>query len=321
MAFDWPKIGPGQRNLFFYAGRNPISRHAGCTKMRAMARTTLSKWFATPLGAYVLAREQAFCDEVVADIFGFNALQLGHARLDFLRASRMPLRFAVADELPELVDKKDEALAAIRPVDADATQAQGNERGPALVRGRGAELPVASQSMDLVLLPHVLEFAADPHRILREVDRVMMPEGRLIIIGFNPWSLWGLRQAFGRRGDQHPWCGDFISMVRLKDWLALLGFDVSAGRLSCYVPPLANERWLNRFSFMEAAGDRWWGIAGGVYMMQAIKRVQGMRLMTPKWKERRLTDKVVVPLSRRSGNQQAVRPDAPADVIALPRKK
>jgi SAM-dependent methyltransferase len=291
--------------------------------MRAMARSTLSEWFATPLGAYVLAREQAFCDEVVADIFGFNALQLGHPQLDFLRASRMPLRFAVANEPVALMpSKKDQQVTAIRPADTVAPQAQTcTERGPALVRGRGAELPVATQSMDLVLLPHVLEFARDPHQILREVDRVMMPEGRLIIIGFNPWSLWGLRQAFGRRGDEHPWCGEFISMVRLKDWLALLGFDVSAGRLSCYVPPLANERWLNRFSFMEAAGDRWWGIAGGVYMMQAIKRVQGMRLITPKWKERRLADKVVVPLSRRSGNQREVRPEAPANVIALPRKK
>jgi SAM-dependent methyltransferase len=212
-------------------------------------------------------------------------------------------------------------------------------------------LPVATQSMDLVLLPHVLEFAADPHQILREIDRVMMPEGRLIVIGFNPWSMWGLRQALGRRGEEHPWCGDFISMVRLKDWLALLGFDVSAGRLACYAPPLANERWLGRFGFMEAAGDRWWGIAGGVYMMQAIKRVQGMRLITPRWKERRIADKAVAPLSRRdregaplsrsSGNggsrtrhgnngasrarhsndAQASPSNVASNVIALPRKK
>jgi SAM-dependent methyltransferase len=256
-----------------------------------MARGTLNDWFATPLGAYVLAREQGFCDEVVADIFGFNALQLGNAQIDFLRTSRMPLRFTVGTE------------------------------PPAQVRARSGSLPVATQSMDLVLLAHVLEFAADPHQILREVDRVMMPEGRLIVIGFNPWSMWGLRQALGRRGEEHPWCGDFISMVRLKDWLALLGFDVSAGRLACYAPPLANERWLGRFSFMEAAGDRWWGIAGGVYMMQAIKRVQGMRLITPRWKERRIADKAVAPLSRRSGNGQAAQPNVPSNVIALPRKK
>ena len=288
-----------------------------------MARVTLSEWFATPLGAYVLAREQAFCDEVVADIFGFNALQLGHPQIDFLRTSRMPLRFNVAAEpvASRVGPRKEQPAIAIRAADPALAQVHGTECMPARVCARGAELPVATQSMDLVLLPHVLEFAADPHQILREIDRVMMPEGRLIIIGFNPWSLWGLRQALARRGEEHPWCGDFISMIRLKDWLALLGFDVTAGRLSCYVPPLANDRWLNRFSFMEAAGDRWWGIAGGVYMMQAIKRVQGMRLITPKWKERRLADKAVVPLSRRSGNQQAVRPESPSNVIGLPRRK
>ncbi len=327
-----------------------------------MVRGTLSNWFATPLGAYVLARELGFCDEVVADIFGFNALQLGNAQIDFLRASRMPLRFTVGPEAAASSEVRLDPTDAEQAVDADAArglrgngqapvdtdgngeipahlhgngQAPAHERGngqipahvrgnghlPAHVRGRGTELPIATQSMDLVLLPHVLEFAADPHQILREVDRVMMPEGRLIVIGFNPWSLWGLRQALGRRGEDHPWCGDFISMVRLKDWLALLGFDVSAGRLVCYVPPMANERWLKRFSFMEAAGDRWWGIAGGVYMMQAIKRVQGMRLITPRWKERRLGEQAVAPLSRRGGTREAAGPGRPSNVIALPRKK
>ena len=74
--------------------------------------------------------------------------------------------------------------------------------------------------------------------------------------------------------------------MRLKDWLSLLGFDVSAGRLACYSPPFVAEKWLTRFDFMERAGDRWWGVAGGVYMLQAIKRVQGMRLITPKWATR-----------------------------------
>jgi SAM-dependent methyltransferase len=267
----------------------------------ANSHAGLHDWFQTPLGAYVLERELSFCDEAVVDIFGFNALQLGTAQIDFLRASRMPLRFTV-DETPS------------------APASEATQLRPALVHARASALPVATQCMDLVLLPHVLEFAADPHQILREVDRVMMPEGRLIVIGFNPWSLWGLRQALGGRREDHPWRGNFISMVRLKDWLALLGFDVSAGRLACYAPPLANERWLGRFKFMEAAGDRWWGIAGGIYMMQAIKRVQGMRLITPKWKERRVADKAVAPLSRKSSSTGGG-DSLPSNVIALPRKK
>ena len=221
-----------------------------------MVKHTLTEWFQSPLGAYVMAREQAYFDEVVADIFGFNAMQFGLPAHDFLRASRMPLKFSVAPE------------------------------SGGILRATGEALPVATQSMDLVILPHVLEFAAEPHQILREVDRVMMPEGRLIIVGFNPWSLWGLRQAFSFEENSLPWNGRFVSLVRLKDWLSLLGFDVSAGRLTCYSPPFVAEKWLTRFDFMERAGDRWWGVAGGVYMLQAIKRVQGMRLITPKWATR-----------------------------------
>lgn len=255
-----------------------------------MAKPSLAQWLETPLGRYVLARELEFCDEVVADIFGFNATQLGLPQCDFLRASRIPLRFCI---------------------DAAA---------PAQVRAHGKELPVASQSMDLVLLPHVLEFAQEPHQILREVDRIMMPEGRLLIIGFNPWSLWGLREVLSASKDEYPWCGSFISLLRLKDWLTLLGFDVSAGRLACYRPPFAREKWLNRFGFMDPAGDRWWGIAGGIYMLQAIKRVQGMRLITPKWKERKSAEKAVAPVARR---EASALDDAqlPANVVLLPRKK
>jgi SAM-dependent methyltransferase len=230
----------------------------------------LSDWFKTPLGAYVLEREQAYFDEVVADIFGFNALQYGLVEHDFLRANRMSLRLRV------------------------------NPSEGAAVRAHGEALPIATQSMDLVVLPHVLEFAREPHQILREIDRVMMPEGRLIVTGFNPWSLWGLRQAFTFNHDSYPWHGRFISLTRLKDWLQLLGFDVSAGRLSCYAPPFTKEKWLQRFSFMEPAGDRWWGIAGGLYMVQAIKRVSGIRLITPKWNAKVAANQQMAPAAQRA---------------------
>jgi SAM-dependent methyltransferase len=246
-----------------------------------------SQWFTSPLGAYVLEREQQYCDEVVADIFGFNAMQIGLTQYDFLRASRIPLRFSLGPE-------PDARLRALEQA-----------------------LPVATQSMDLVVLPHVLEFSDEPHQILREVDRVMMPEGRIVIIGFNPWSLWGLRQTFSFERESYPWCGHFISLIRLKDWLALLGFDVSAGRLCCYAPPFSKQKWLERFHFMEPAGDRWWGIAGGIYMVQGIKRVQGMRLITPKWKPSPATAKRMAPAAQRAARVSARVPD---NVVPLRRK-
>ena len=216
---------------------------------------TLNDWFATTQGQYLLAREQAFFDHSVADIFGFNALQLGLPEHEFLRTSRMPLRVVAGYE------------AGIQ------------------VKLNMDELAFECCSLDLVLLPHVLEFNAHPHQILREVERVLRPEGSVIICGFNPRSLWGMRRALGAKTG-YPWCGDFIALPRLKDWLALLGFEVVAGRFACYAPPLTNPGWLNRLHFMEPAGDRWWAICGGVYFLQAIKRVPGMRLIKPQWNER-----------------------------------
>jgi SAM-dependent methyltransferase len=222
-----------------------------------MTNNTLQDWFASPLGQYLLEKEQAYLDDVTPDIFGFHALQLGLAEFDLLRASRIAHRVRV-----------------------DA----GGRPG---LYAKSHELPIATQSVDLVVMPHALEFAAQPHEILREVDRVMMPEGRLVIVGFNPWSLWGLRSSVGFSRGGAPWNGRFVSLPRVKDWLALLGFDVNAGRLVGYAPPFDSEGVRRRFGFMEPAGDRWWAVGGAVYMLQAIKRVRGMRLLTPAWAEQK----------------------------------
>jgi len=222
-----------------------------------MPTNTLQEWFATPLGEYLLEKEQAYLDDVTPDIFGFHALQLGMPEVDLLRESRITHRMRIA--------------AADRPD----------------VYAKCHELPLATHSIDLALLPHVLEFAAEPHAVLREVDRVMMPEGRLVIVGFNPWSLWGLRSAVGFSRNDFPWNGRFVSLLRVKDWLALLGFDVNAGRLVGYAPPFDNAKLRRRFGFMEPAGDRWWAVGGAVYMLQAIKRVRGMRLLMPAWQEQK----------------------------------
>ena len=215
---------------------------------------SLSEWFATPQGGYMLAREQAYFDRTVSDIFGYNALQLGFPEHDFLHSSRIPLRFSA-----------------------------GNQAGNA-VRLICTELPFDCDSLDLVVLPHVLEFSEHPHQVLREVARVLRPEGSLIISGFNPRSLWGFRRALGRR-QGYPWQGQFIALPRLKDWLALLGFEVAGGRFTAYAPPFQKTKWLERYAFMEKAGDRWWAVSGGVYFLHAIKRVPGMRLIKPQWNE------------------------------------
>jgi SAM-dependent methyltransferase len=225
----------------------------------------LGPWLDTPAGGYVRAWEQARLDMLTADIFGFNAVQIGLPQIQALQANRMPNKWLTDTRVPP--------------------QSEDERRSAIVVAHDFAELPFASQSLDLVVLPHVLEFAAEPHQVLREVERVLIPEGQVIICGFNPASMWGLRQVAGRLSGAHflPQDGEFISLPRLKDWLKLLSMEVHPGHFGCYAPPCTTDKWLTRFSFMEPAGDRWWPFLGAVYIVQAIKRVRGMRLIGPAW--------------------------------------
>jgi SAM-dependent methyltransferase len=221
-----------------------------------MAIEQFAAWLETPQGQYVQSWEQAKLDIVLADIFGFNAVQLGFPHIDYLRANRMPFRISCCG-------------GAGVGVNSDPHH-----------------LPFATSSLDLVVLPHILEFDANPHQILREVDRVLVPEGSVVVAGFNPFSLWGMRCALSGRHGPPPWQGRYLSVPRLRDWFALLGFETRSGAFGCYAPPVRQEKWLSRWHFMEPAGDRWWPMMGAVYILQAIKRQHGMRLITPKWKDR-----------------------------------
>lgn len=241
----------------------------------------LDGWWATPPGQHLLAWEQAHFDEAVVDLFGFNALQLGVPDLDALRANRMPHRWLslTHTEVLGLPDRAGSPLAMVHQLVADP-----------------AALPFPDGSLDLIVLPHTLEFSADPHAALREVWRVLRPEGRVVLSGFNPFSFWGGRQfgahlcsrlGVGRGGLARlylPRAGDFIGPGRLRDWLRLLGLDVEATRFGIYQPAARSERWLQRFAWLDALGRHWWPIFGAVYFMVAVKRVQGVRLLGPAWK-------------------------------------
>jgi len=238
----------------------------------APADSTLARWFVTPAGNYVLQWELDQYDNAVEDIFGFRAVQVGLPDIDFLRRNRISYRFPLS-------------LEPGAAVTADPLQ-----------------LPIASQSVDLLVLPHVLEFSSDPHRVLREAERVLMPEGQIVISGFNTLSFWGLKQSLSRRGSDSPWNARMIGLLRLKDWLKLLGFELNGGKFGCYAPPFASEKWLSRFAFMEKAGARWWPIAGGVYVVRAIKRTIGMRLVTPAWKKERAPSAALSPVTQSNGH-------------------
>lgn len=241
----------------------------------------LSHWFGTPQGRYVLEWEQRQFDNAVDDVFGFHAVQVGLPGIDFLRENRIPLKIRAGDE------------------------------NGCTLRATPHHLPLATHSVDLLVLPHILEFSERPHQILREAERVLIPEGQIVLSGFNPLSLWGLKRGIGtmlkRDARVFPWDARYIGLLRLKDWLTLLGFELNGGRFGCYAPPFAQARWLERFRFMENAGNRWWPIAGGTYVVRAVKRNHGMRLVTPPWRETRAKRPGLVQVARRD-NVIHVRP-------------
>jgi SAM-dependent methyltransferase len=224
-------------------------------------------WFKSTVGRYVQAREKPLFDQAVSDLFGFNALQIGSMPVDLLANSRMPNRYkAVANEAGSRVNGKYRAHV----VCSDDF------------------LPFAEMSLDLLLLPHRLEFSDRPHQTLREAARVMMPDGHLIISGFNPISAWGacafIKKLFYKQLS-YPWHGRFIGLNRLKDWLALLGFEVVAVRRCCHVPPIENRAWHKRLIFMDKFGRHACPSLAGVYFIVAKKRVAGMTPIKPNWKQ------------------------------------
>ncbi len=258
----------------------------------------MQSWLETPPGEYLLAWERAQFDTAVADIFGYHALQLGLAPLPALQANRMPHRWLA---IPSFVGNTDSVANA----ESD-TQVQQRQPVADLVTDFSA-LPFFENSLDLLVLPHSLELSPDPHATLREAQRVLVPEGRLVVCGFNPVSLWGFKQmrghlyhglsrivtgeafdakpTFSRREALYlPETGEFLGHRRMKDWLRLLNFDIESTQFGCYRPALRSDKWLQRFGWMDKAGERYWPILGAVYMIIAVKRVHGTRMISPNWK-------------------------------------
>ena len=225
----------------------------------------LVRWLDTPAGRYAQAWEQRQFASCVEDAFGYRSVQLGLPELDTLASNRMPLKLIAGDLLPE-----------------SCHAWQG------MVRCAPEELPFESQGLDLITLPHTLEFADDPHEVLREVERVLIPEGQVLITGLNPWSLWGWHQRRAQRRALGPelWPVQSIAPHRLRDWLHLLGFEVQVQRFAGWTPNWTSERWVQRMAWMDTLGQRWCPIVGGVYLLLATKRVPGGHLLPGKaWRK------------------------------------
>ena len=234
-----------------------------------------SRWpglVGVPAAQHMMHWQQSCADRLVADVFGYHAVQVGQPAVDWLQANRMPQRWHARVEC----DNPEHALG-MQDLQFD-TRAW----------------PWSAASLDLVVLPHTLEWCADPHLCLREVERVLMPEGRLLVAGLQPQGWWSVhaRRHLPPGTDLQP-----IALRRLRDWLRLLDFEVESVALGGWVPPLGSERALQRMQWMERWGRRSLPWLHGYYMLLATKRVTGVRTL-PGW------NRQVVP-SRRLQTAQA----------------
>jgi len=247
-------------------------------KEKCDLRDCLRRWYTTPLGSALAESEHFQLEQLLPRMFGFHLLQVGALVPTAALLEESPIRHRIV-------------------VDTDL-HASGCGLG-----AKSTALPIAGDSVDAVLLYHAMEFESDPHQVLREAERVLIPEGSLIIVGFNPYSLWGMRGWLRRRHGDAPWCGRFVSLPRLRDWLALLGFDVELSRTLFFRPPLRRAGLLKRLQGLERFGHRWWPLLGGGYVVAARKRVVTVTPIKPRWRPRRglLPAGLAEPTTRRSG--------------------
>lgn len=235
----------------------------------------LRRWYGEAPGSLVAAVERQLLGRFLPDLFGFHIVQLGcHHPGGLLDASRVThkLRVDLGHTLNPAAD-----LHCVE----DA-------------------LPLAPNSIDVLVLPHVLEYALDAHRVLREAERVLIGEGHLVILGFNPWSLFGLRSLLMGWQGRAPWRGRFIGVARVKDWLKLLGFDILHIERGSFRPPLRRAALNRHLEFIERLGAFCWPLFGNVYMVVARKRVEGITPLRASWRQRRrlVAGSVIEPTTR-----------------------
>ena len=244
-------------------------------------RRELSAWYERPIGKLLRQQERAQLERALSNLFGYHIVQVGClSGDDLLVTSRISHHFLL---------------------DASC----GSTRANVAMWAYPDAIPLASESVDVAVLPHTLEFDRDPHQILREVDRILIAEGHVVVLGFNPWSIWGLRSLLHRRGLTAPWCGDFLSITRIKDWMALLGYDVVAIQGFFYRPPFEHKGIMRKLKFMERAGKKLWPGGAACYTLVAKKRMTTITPIKPRWRAPRSLVRGLARPTTRSSSEDA----------------
>lgn len=206
----------------------------------------LMEWYTTSAGQVLCSELANKLEQLLPSLFGYYALQVGQINkdIDLLESSAIRNKFYLAES--------------------------GRQCS---VKASPMALPFSQDSLDLIVLPHTLDFSHEPHQVLREIHRVLISEGHVVLIGFNPISTMGLTKLAFLRSKRVPWCGHFYSARRLKDWLSLLDFTVLEIHHVGIRPPFQNSNMQQRLEFLNKANKFGLGGIGNVQIFVAKKRV------------------------------------------------
>lgn len=217
------------------------------------------EWFASDLGADVLNAERRVIDRFLTKLSGTHLLHIGSIPESGLTDACPAVHRTLV--YPELVLGMAMNTIICQP----------------------EELPVEHDSIDTVLLHHALDFTTDPHQVLREATRVMKPGGHMVIVGFNPVSLWGLDKCLTRQSKKTLWQkSQLISHHRLIDWTKLLGLTEERTLSDYYLPPFSSAKLRNRFMTIQAFGRKSMPGLGAFYAVMVRKDVASMTPITQK---------------------------------------
>lgn len=254
----------------------------------------LRDWFQTPSGHALLEAQERMLSDELGYLFGYHLMQLSvHPEHKFYHSSRINHRFSFSP------------LSNESPANAQACS-------------DFEMLPLPDESIDVCILHHALDFAANPQQVLKEAARVTVPRGYIILMGFNPNSLSGALKPFAHIGNAGPiWKRNSLRTRRLRDWLAFLDFTVSDVQYGSYGLPVNNARFIANTRLYDRVMSKINSPLGGAYCIFARKDRVGLTPIKPAWdKSPGLMD--VVPLPKRSIRGTLRR--QPADVLPLRRR-
>lgn len=241
---------------------------------------SLRHWYRRPLGNLLAEAEQAALEVELPTLFGYHLMVIDppweHCRLQDSRISH-------------------HIIQSVEPL-------THREAG---LGGYTEDWPIMSDSVDAIILPHTLELTDDPHQVLREADRSLIPDGHLVILGFNPRSLWGVRRVLTRKRQQMPWDSRFLSLNRIKDWLGLLGFDTLHCHYLFQRPPLQSRRLLEKMHLHGPSSGYGRKYLSASYILVARKRTVVMTPLSNLQRRRRHLFPVGIPSSSQ-GNVRRV---------------